>query len=593
MQDSRPFRISGWFGLGLWILAGFAGTATAQQVYRTDPVEQLKQVLKNPVEDSSKPEELAARQKALEERVRALRTIGDLQRALALTEWLDTSLDEGIARIDRTVRNEVVKRLEDSLRLILDRAVPANQWAAANVIGELSTTIRETGSTKSVTRRLAPDLVKLIKEGTPPVREAAVRAMSNITPDPQVGAAAIGEVLQSNSATLRRAAAGALGNLIQRSLSIIGGRGKGTLGVQSTWTEVLQTAAAVIPEAARGLSDEDAEVRRLSTDAIGQAAFALYDYLFEPTKSLRMPRELDRGEAKPLTGVDAGDERVGPALESLTKALLAQAPLLAKTLNDPNPVIRHQARRALENIADARRRLDTEHGPQTGLPGTGRPRVDAHLGQVKGDLLQLLQATLDNLKAGVRDSSEPVRLATLEVLELMGDAAAPAAPEIVTALSDPSLFVRWVAARSLGRMSKPVEVATAVPALARFLDDRDLDLRMVGAVTLERYGQAAQAAIPALARAAGRGDVEGRIAAIRALETIIKEPSPAVLAIAAELKNPNHRVRQAAAEALGGLGVLARAALEPLREALNDSDPDVRRAVSEALLAIVPSADEK
>jgi HEAT repeat protein len=577
----------------LCIFGSLVGVGWAQPARpaRVDPLVALRDELRTPVVDPSKKEELEARRKALEEKIAALRTIGDLQRALMLTQWQDTGLDPAVAEIDRKVRSEVVKRLEDSIRYILENGTPANRWAAANVIGELSTTVRETSSRHSVARRLAPDLVRLIKEGSPALREAAVKAMSNITPDPEVGATSIGLAMQAESSTLRRAAATGLGNLIQRSLQIIGGKGGNSLGVQSTWPEVLQTAAAVVPQAARGLTDQDVEVRRLSTEAIGQAAFALFDYLFEPIKSRRQPRELEiRSDLRPQIDSGPSDEKVGPALEALAKALLQQASPLARVLNDPSPIIRHQARRALENIADARRRLEDVNNPQ---PGGTTPRTDPSLLQVQKDLLQLLTFSLPNLKTGVRDSSEPVRLATVEVLELMGDSAAPAAPEMVVALNDRSIFVRWVAARCLGRMSKPLEVDTAVPALARLLDGNDLDLRMIGAATLERYGPAAEAAIPALVRTVGRGDAEGRIAAMRALETVVTKSDPAIPALGAALQNPNSRVRLAAAETLAQLGPLAVGAIDALREGLNDSNAEVRRAVSEALLNIAPSRKEK
>jgi HEAT repeat protein len=595
MHDSRHFWQKGWFWLGLGLFGGLAGLSSARQPTppRSDPVEQLRHTLQTPVTDPSKKEELAAREKAVEEKSRGLRTIGELQRALNLTVWQLDSLEPAVAAIDTKARNEIIKRLVDSLRNILDHGTPANQWAAANVIGELSTTIKETESNQSVTRQFAGDLAKLIQTGSPPVQEAAVRALSNVTPDPEMGAATLGKAMKADAVTLRRAAAAGLGNLIQRPIQLIPGRSQSTTRVQATWPEVLQMAAAVIPQAANGLADEDVEVRRLSTDAIGQAAFALYDFLIEPVRAQGMPREAAPRPDGGRKELDPRREQTGPAMQALTKALLDHAPQLAQVLNDRDPGIRLQARRGLENLADARRRLEIHAAPQAGAPAANLLRSDLPLTQTQNELLQLLKITLDNLKAGVRDPSEAVRLATLEVLELMGDAAAPAAPEIVEALGDRSIFVRWVAARCLGRMSKPVEVETAVPALARLLDANDLDLRIIGAATLERYGPSAQAAIPALVRTLGKGDVEYRIQAIRALETIVKEPEPAVPAIAAALQNSNVRVRTAAAETLGVLGPLARGAVPQLRRALADPEPEVRRAASEALLNIAPTVEEK
>src|SRR6266404_563756 len=69
------------------------------------------------------------------------------------------------------------------------------------------------------------------------------------------------------------------------------------------------------------------------------------------------------------------------------------------------------------------------------------------------------------------------RRAAIDVLEALGQEAAPAAPSLVRALADPDRFVRWAAARTLGQLA-PEQAATAVPGLARLLSDADLDLRV-------------------------------------------------------------------------------------------------------------------
>src|SRR5262245_11102123 len=276
-----------------------------------DPVEELKQTLRIAVEDARpNSADLKARETALAQRIKALRSVRDLQRALNLSDWLDEGFEPLVAKIDQQARDEVVKRLVTDLRAYMER--PDTQLAAANVISDLGTTIRETAGLstprKGITRLFAPDLARLIQTGSPAVREAAGRALSNIDPAPQVAAPALGNLLTADQVVLRRTGATGLRDLIQKDIQLIPGKGRSVTGVQSSWGEVLQTAAAVVPKAAEGLADADVEVRKACTEAIQVAAYALYDYLFEPIKRERTPTEI-RDTLQP--GVPARPADVG------------------------------------------------------------------------------------------------------------------------------------------------------------------------------------------------------------------------------------------------------------------------------------------
>src|SRR5262249_3700834 len=112
-------------------------------------------------------------------------------------------------------------------------------------------------------------------------------------------------------------------------------------------------------------------------------------------------------------------------------------------------------------------------------------------------LLEALRAALPALAAGVSDPDPRVRLASLDALEPMISEGRPAAPALVKALDDKNRFVRWAAARTLGRIG-PVPGVDAVTPLVRMLRDPDLDLARGAALALSRYGPAARAAVPAL-----------------------------------------------------------------------------------------------
>jgi HEAT repeat protein len=334
-------------------------------------------------------------------------------------------------------------------------------------------------------------------------------------------------------------------------------------------------------------------------------------------------------------------------LAPLSRALGDHVEDLRGVLNDPDPAIRLLARRTLEDIALGWLKQEQWQSSLPSLPGgeppvRGRfpggqpegggaggarpptreplpapqpekPRADARepgRGQVASVLqapqpdqpradakperpiLRGIRKVLPELQAGLRDQSWQVRLETVEALEMYGNEAAPAALALVTALGDPNKFVRWAAARVLGKITPPVAVDTAVPALSRLLFDNDLDLQLIATQALERYGPDAQPAVPALVRRLGEGDAEIRIAALRTLESIGTGARDALPAIGAALSQPAPRVRQAAAEVLSRFGPLARDQEAALRRALDDSNADVRKAASDALLSVLPSAIE-
>src|SRR5207253_2223130 len=122
-----------------------------------DPVEELRLALRAPLRDP------AVREKLLTKRVEALRTLGQLRRALQLQEWgLDEGLEEKLQAIDRPLREKVAARFEQGMREAF-KGSPTMQKAAAQMLAEIGLTIRGIQGRANLSRAFTQDLVNAIK----------------------------------------------------------------------------------------------------------------------------------------------------------------------------------------------------------------------------------------------------------------------------------------------------------------------------------------------------------------------------------------------------------------------------------------------
>jgi HEAT repeat protein len=175
-----------------------------------------------------------------------------------------------------------------------------------------------------------------------------------------------------------------------------------------------------------------------------------------------------------------------------------------------------------------------------------------------------LRQALPALAAGVQDDPDVQgRRAAIDVLEALGRQAAPAAPALLAALADRDRFVRWAAARALGKV-RPTNTETVIPALTRLLKDGDLNLELAAVNALCAYGPGARAALPALTEAVRAPEPEMRLAVMRALECIGSDEAAWLAVLNAALTDPDGRVRQVAGELLEKVGPSRREAANAL-----------------------------
>jgi HEAT repeat protein len=189
------------------------------------------------------------------------------------------------------------------------------------------------------------------------------------------------------------------------------------------------------------------------------------------------------------------------------------------------------------------------------------------------------------LQAVLRDhNAEAERIkAALKAAGIIGQAAAPAIPDVAALLAEPGVtseaaialsymgreafpplrdalrsedpVVRREALRSIGKLKDraPLDLAVVLPLLVAGMADRDPGVRAVGATYLGIIHEGPEEAVPALMRG---------------------------------LSDPDAEVRRASAAALGSFGADAAPALPALRKASTDRNEDVAREAGRTIVKL-------
>jgi HEAT repeat protein len=559
----------------LFALPTFAAEPTAP-----NPVQDLRAALLQP----PGPDGLEARKKNLKRRLDALGSPGELAAALALDVWPESSGQHetpSAADADSEIRTLLLKQFGEQIRKALSAEDSGTRAAAATLLGTTATAERAERARRSLGQfnpvrfgrpggdqeptapadpfvDLAPDLVKHMKEDKDaPVRRAAVRALVEVRPDLQLTMDALGDLLGGGEKdpSVRRSAAAALGALLagadeeQHSLDL----------TPDPVVRLLKLAKLAAPLAAERLAkDDDQEVRLQCLKVLRRVVLGWQGLIANGAGRAPDVVALPEAPAVPVSPLFAEIQKL---LQSLAGALNKALPSVTGALAEDKPEIAVGAAEVLETAADIRRLV---------------------LKDSRADPLPALPDARDALAKNLSAKEVRVRLAAVYVLETLGAEASPASAVLAKALrEDADPFVRWGAARALGKMAP--DQLDAVPALAKALEDKDDDVRQTAPIALARFGPAAKPAVAALAAAVKRDDGL-RLSALKALAAVGAAAAPAADAAAAALADPDAEVRVAAADALARMGSLKDGPVTALRKALDDPDPGVRRAVSGALL---------
>jgi len=444
-------------GLVLFLLAGSA--TSLAQTPRGDPVERLRSLLRAPCRD------VAVRDRAVKEGLNSLFTLNDWGKAVILAEWRDRHPEPALAAVDTANRQLVAERFFAGVRQLFREGNVTAMQNTLRLITDLAETARTTGEPPAPMAPLAPDVAQLVRKGPPQLRGQAARTLGHMEPDLAVALPALEELLRSAEPALRQAAMDGLAELLQAVVKITA-RPALNETVQPGRAEAAVTVAQVLPLVERGLNDWHAGVRRRAVGAVHLAATSLARMIADPLSA----EQLDGPESDQLRQDAVAEQK---RLRPLVEALAARGPALAFGLREGSTELRLQAQKALEELVFVRERWLQQ---QAALATSAESGMD-------DPFVEGFRAALPRLVGALTDSDPRIRRSAIDVLDLLGPAAAPAGKALSLALEDPDRFVRWAAARALSHIG-PKAVHEASSRLQRLLADPDPDVRRAAAAAL-------------------------------------------------------------------------------------------------------------
>ena len=634
----------------LVLLWGGAAPAQSGRRFAPDPVEDLRQVLRQDRDAVGTTGALAYREKTLTKYADQVHTLGDLGRALMLREWRYENLDERVRTVDFKVWTNLAIHFNTQAKEALESGSPEEARAAATMVAEMATLAQTAGiRTSDVEDRLAsftPYLVKLTEARDPALRTAAVRALGTLGLRATDALKALEHTLKTDGVPQRRAAAEALINLIRLAAqseregsfyyqgagglvpppagvnsvappvgpggvgpmtpAAPGGRGPADrlgsrfeAGIQTHNVALIDMSKEVIPVAGLAVGDPDPEVRRRGVEAVQQAAQNLTDSILLPV-SLDFPppgRPLTQEERDRISDYRREVEGELKLLTPLMDSLKGEAPALARAARDPDPAVRVLALRTLEQVGYAREKLVRRYATMPPPPKEGETLPAPAPRDSSKEKSELPGADGGTLLVQMAPAAVPLPRRDVLPRDPLLAGLREAVAALINDLSDPDVRVRLAATDALEMLG--ADALPAVPALTRALADRDLFVRWAAARALGKLVPADEdvavpgvlvAAVPAIARVLCDPDLDLRLAAAASLGRYGPAARDAVPALAQTVNKGDVEIRVAAINALGAIGTDAAPAIPALIEALSYTDPRVRAAAAGLLGRFGPVA---
>ena len=149
----------------------------------------------------------AERDRAIKQCLAELHTLADWQAAVTLMEWRESVAEGEEAAVDRANHAAATEWFTKSVRFLLHQADAAKATATIEMLGRMADQARATGEPRALVRVFAGDLAEVVLRGPPRLRGLAARTLAQIEPSASVAVPALSELLRSQDAELRFAAA--------------------------------------------------------------------------------------------------------------------------------------------------------------------------------------------------------------------------------------------------------------------------------------------------------------------------------------------------------------------------------------------------
>jgi HEAT repeat protein len=358
-------------------------------------------------------------------------------------------------------------------------------------------------------------------------------------------------------------------------------------------------AKEAVPALTELLRDAEPALRRATATALGSmgpeakaAVPALSEALTKADRLSRLPLALslwrvDYQTDKPLAALRQAFQDRDPVYRAEVVRYLLQLDTaaihtLTQALADPSEEVRDAAVVALAQIGPP---AMTAAPALLALLRDFKTDARAAVVEALGRIQDKRPETLTVLRAALKDAR--TRRAALGALTNLGPAAAPAVPDLVTALNDVDFAgMQPLLIAALGRIGPAAK--EAVPALLRLLkDEASRDLALPALRQIDRNNPAfvkllEDEVIPALAATLQdpRAKDQSRRLAARVLGELGR---PAIPALVRALESKDALTREAALDALAEMKEEAKDAVPALQKALADDSMGVRVAAAQAL----------
>lgn len=575
----------------------------------TDTLESFKKQFTNRADVERKSKLLATINKST--------SLGDLSQIVLLPEWQQVEGNKLIADANHDVRSHVIKVFKTRALDILTKgtdserievAILVGETAFANLTDETSEYLDQIAQRSRYLRTelagLSPELAKHIKSENETLRKEAILTLGKIETNPELFAKSVAELLSekpSNTVKVRRAAAeslkiriGVVGLLLKQ---IRAARNQDNFDLVK---DLLASSRLLFPIGVKSLRDKDDMVKESALAACKQSTSTLVevDYII-PIREAEMVA-LERPD---IIGLRLKEFRANlQTEEGLFLAYRNNIRELAShaTSTELDTNVRIASLDILEDLAFIRKKMILFEDNLNRLENlaTGNNKAPAKL--VTFDILPTggdFNAVIDDFISLTSEKNNKIRLNATETLEIYFSM-----PDVVDrifkikegeafkklaalASTDQYLLVQYTAIRAIGRTA-PLNSEIAVPALTKALAHEDLEVRIEAAKALKKYGSKALSALPVLEIVTAEGDPESRIIMMQAIASIGTEAAPILGAVAKNLESLDSHVRIKAAETLGRFGKLSTSQIPALQARLQDQDPNVRNAISAAILKI-------